>query len=82
MTDLRDLIERGPQRATPGPECVFARVNRDLTDEQRDHLSTLLADRRWTATELARELTSRLGVRITDYTLRRHRNRGCACDTR
>ena len=58
--------------------CKVRTVLESLEAKDKEILIKALADVQWTATALARELTSR-GIAISEKPIMAHKRKGCSC---
>jgi hypothetical protein len=58
--------------------CKVRTVLESLEAKDKEILIKALADTQWTATALARELTSR-GIAISEKPIMAHKRKGCSC---
>jgi len=58
--------------------CKVRTVLEGLEAKDKEILVKALADTQWTATALARELTSR-GIAISEKPITAHKRKGCSC---
>lgn len=63
-----------------GPDCAVAVVLTELPADDADDLRIALSNVRYTATSIAKTLTTR-GFRIGDTSINRHRRGSCRCQT-
>lgn len=63
-----------------GPTCSFMAVDSALSPADRKDLAELLAnEQKYPATKIGEALRRKLGMKISDETVRRHRRGLCAC---
>jgi hypothetical protein len=68
----------GMEPHTKKQSCKVRTVLESLEAKDKEILIKALADVQWTATALARELTSR-GIAISEKPIMAHKRKGCSC---
>jgi hypothetical protein len=83
-TSILDELDARP-RGTTGYQCTVAVARHALDEDDREAFDTALTARqgqgwRYSAARIARIVSDRTGIRVSEWVVQRHRREDCACD--
>lgn len=76
---LAERAAGGPPKTRKGVQCSVGRLLDSLPTADTEALASMLGDKGWQHTQIAKAITEETGQRISAQTVSRHRDRVCNC---